>query len=73
MSDPIREGIQKLLDLYNDGWHVAHYVVRLGLERVSDGGLQTCSWQYQPPDQADYITEGLLETIHDAYIDQDDL
>lgn len=75
MSDPIRDGIQEFLDLYSeDGWSCAHYVVRVGLERIIDGDMQTRSWQYQPPDQAGYITEGLLGAVDDdAYVDQDDL
>jgi len=65
--DPIRAGIQHALDSIGDGWNAAHYVVCLGLERVtSDGELETCPFWFAPPEQADYITDGLLMAVEDA-------
>lgn len=62
--DPIREAIQKILDIHGDGWSSSHYVVAIGLERVTeDGNLETSSWWYAPPTQADYITDGLLGKV----------
>lgn len=66
MSDPIRDGIQKLLDMHDDGWNIAHYVAAMGLERIVDGRLEHTSWSYWPPDQAPYVTKGLVEDALDV-------
>ena len=66
-NDPIRNGIQKALDSMGDGWTAAHYIVCLGLERVtSDGELETCGFWLAPPEQADYITDGLLMAVEES-------
>jgi hypothetical protein len=71
MSDPIREGIQKVLDIHGDGWTVAHYVCCIGLERLTNGEVRTASWQYAPPDQPHYVIPGLLEDAADALIQRE--
>jgi hypothetical protein len=71
MSDPIRDGIQAFLDQSGEGWHLAHYVISMGLQRIRDGELESCSWQYFPPNQAGYITSGLLDAAGDALIQHD--
>ena len=61
MSD-IRAAIQAVLDSYGDGWQVAQYVACLGLERVnSDGELESSPWILAPPQQPEWMTDGLLE------------
>lgn len=37
------------------------YVVVMGLERIRDGHVETTSWYWHPPDQADWMVGGLLE------------
>ena len=58
----IREAIQAMLDAHGDGWQVAQLVVSMGLERVnSDGELESSPWIWAPPQQPDWMTDGLLE------------
>lgn len=68
MSTPLqrlREAIQAVIDAEGDGEHfgLTQFVIVMGLERVTyDGGIEATSWYYVPPDQADWMTTGLLET-----------
>ncbi len=62
--DPIREAIQEFLeDALGDDWHVSHYVVAIGLDKIANGELQTSHWWYAPDSQADYVTTGLLVAV----------
>jgi len=73
MSDPIRAGIQQYLDELGDGWHLAHYVIALGIERVTaDGNIESTPWYYAPPNQAEYVTDGLLDAVQDMRIEPAD-
>jgi hypothetical protein len=65
--DKLRKAIQDILDASDsEGWELAHYVVVVGIERLtSDGKVQTAVWAAQPGDQADYITDGLLASAED--------
>lgn len=66
MSDPIRAAIQQLLDDYGDGWTVSDFVVVMGLERVTrDGELETMPWWCAPPQQAEWVTDGLIIALDD--------
>lgn len=62
--DGLREALQALLDAEGDGWHVSHYVVVLGIERMNadSGQVDSGVWTAAPVDQADYVATGLLET-----------
>jgi hypothetical protein len=71
MTDPIRDGIQKVLDLYGDGWSISHYVVCMGLERIVDGAIQTCPWRYVPPEQPGYVTDALLDVDYESLVEYD--
>lgn len=61
--DRIREAVQAVIDSEQfEGWTVSQFVVAMGLERIlSDGRMEACSWYLAPPDQADWMTAGLLE------------
>ena len=68
MDDPFRAAVQAILDAAGDGWTLAHYVIPMGIERMSaDGHVEHTFWLYNPPNQADYITEGLLAHAADLY------
>ena len=68
--DGVRAAIQNLLDGYGDGRSAAHRVVAVGLERVtSDGGVESGTWAIAPPDQPDYVTDGLLLAVEEARAD----
>lgn len=62
--DGLRSALQVLLDAEGDGWHVAHYIVVLGIERFSSetGRVENGVWTAAPVDQSEYIATGLLET-----------
>ena len=63
-DDPILAAIQQSLDTGGDGWcgwSVAHYVVVIGLARVTaDGEVETDECLRSPDGQPSYTTEGLL-------------
>jgi len=63
LMDRIRHAIQAVIDSEDSqGWTVSQFVVAMGLERIlSDGTMEACSWYMAPPDQADWMTAGLLE------------
>jgi len=70
----VSEGIQKALDAYGAGWQVARYVVVVGAERCTEDQAETTTWLFNPPQQAGYITNGLLHRGHelaDLEIDED--
>jgi hypothetical protein len=76
MAAAVRAAVQAVLDAHGDGWHVAQFVISMGLERVSaDGELESSAWVWTPPNQADWMTDGLLEAASDirciAGIDDD--
>ena len=57
--------IQEALSATDDGgWSCAHYVVCVGLERFnSDGEIESAAWWHNMPNQAEYVTDGLLRRI----------
>lgn len=63
-ADRIRAAVQAVIDAEEgEGWTVAQYVVAMGLERITYGGhLEAISWYWHPPEQADWMTAGLLES-----------
>lgn len=62
--DEIRAAIQRVLDVAGDGWHLgANFIVVMGLERLTNGGIETTAWYLHPQDQPDWITDGLLWAV----------
>lgn len=62
-----------MLDCEGDGWHLAHYAVVMGIQKLdSDGTVTNASWIASPVDQADYITEGLISAVMDNMHTTDD-
>jgi hypothetical protein len=59
--DSILDGIQQRLDTEGEGWQAAHYVVVIGLERITGDGVEHHSCMYNAANQPDYITTGLLD------------
>ena len=65
-GEMVRHYLQKMLNNAGDGWHLAQHVVCMGLERVtSDGALECTAWVWSPPDQADWMSDGLLQACID--------
>jgi len=65
--DGLRAAIQQQLNNCGDGWSVAHWVVAVGLERVTaDGAVESATWAITPPEQPDYVTDGLLLAVEEA-------
>lgn len=64
LADRIRAAVQAVIDAEEgEGWTVAQYVVAMGLERImGDGSIESTGWYWHPPDQADWMTYGLLES-----------
>lgn len=62
-ASEVRAALQKIIDASDDadGWRVSQLVVVMGLERIHDGEVEATSWLWTPPDQADWMTIGLLE------------
>lgn len=63
LAAAVRAAVQAILDAAPDaGWHCAQFVVAMGLERVTpEGGIEAIPWVWSPPEQADWMTAGLLE------------
>ena len=77
LAAAIRAAVQALLDAEGDGWHIAQYVVCMGLERVNSAGeIESTPWLWAPPSQADWMTAGLIESALDMHcapaVDDDD-
>lgn len=60
----IRAAVQALLDEIGDGWCVAQIVLCMGLERVNSntGDIESTPWIWAPKAQAEWMTDGLIET-----------
>ncbi len=66
LAAAVRAAIQVVLDAAGDGWHVAQFVISMGLERVTtDGDLEATSWLWAPPHQAEWMTDGLLDSARE--------
>ena len=65
MTDAIRAAIQALFDADGDGWQVGQWVAIVGIERVRDDNIESTSWYVHPPDQAEWMTTGLLEAVRE--------
>ena len=60
----VRAAVQSLLDAIGDGWCVAQLVLCMGLERVNSttGDIESTPWIWAPKAQAEWMTDGLIET-----------
>ena len=60
----VRAAVQALLDTIDaDGWCVAQLVLCMGLERVNGAGdIESTPWVWAPKSQAEWMTDGLIET-----------
>lgn len=71
LVDRLRAAIQAVIDAESyadEGWHLAQFVVVMGLERMeTDGSVESSSWYWTPPGQADWMTIGLLESGMDMH------
>lgn len=68
--DKVAEAIQGLLDAAGDGYHLAHWVVVMGIQKMdTDGGIANSAWLAVPANQADYITDGLLANAEEMRAD----
>lgn len=75
----VRAAVQALLDAIGDGWCVAQLVLCMGLERVnsSTGDIESTPWIWAPKSQAEWMTDGLIETALNMralseFVDDDD-
>ena len=74
-KDRLRNAIQRVLNEDGDGWMVGPFVIALGLEKMDGATVESTAWVWAPPDQPDWITDGLLraaaELRDNADIDTD--
>lgn len=56
----LRTALQALLDSEGDGWMISHYVVVLGIEKVTAAEIKSSVWLAVPHAQPDYVSDGLL-------------
>ena len=66
-DDPIRAVLQTVIDAGDEtGWSCSHYVVCVGLERItSDGGVESAAWWVAQPHQPGYVSDGLVARVAD--------
>lgn len=73
--DEVRAAIQRVLDASGDGWQLgASLVIVMGIERLTDKGIEATAWYLHPPEQPDWATDGLLNAVLDLreFSDVDD-
>lgn len=59
----LRAAVQAILDADSDGWCAAQIVICMGLERVNSAGeIESTPWLWAPKSQAEWMTDGLIET-----------
>lgn len=59
----VRAAVQAILDAEGDGWSIAQFTITMGMERVgADGTLESAPWIWSPPNQPDWMTDGLIES-----------
>jgi hypothetical protein len=63
IESKLRAAIQAVLDADDsEGWSLAQFTVAMGVERIGPNGLvESASWLWSPPEQAEWMTAGLLE------------
>ena len=68
--DPILAGVQAALDVEGQGWQVNSFVLIIGAERLAGGGLEQESFRYTAPNQAPWVTNGLLEAAEEYHVEE---
>ena len=63
--DPFKKLLTELLSKGgDDGWMPSHYVVCVGIERMVAGGrVETATYWVCPDEQAEYVSDGLMEAV----------
>lgn len=72
--EAVRAALQAILDNDGEGWQLgASFVVVMGIERITNGGIEAVAWYTHPAGQADWTTDGLLRAAVDlrAGFDED--
>lgn len=66
LAAAVRAAIQAILDAEGDGYMAAQFVICMGLERFNSAGeIESTPWLWAPPEQAEWMTNGLLESAVD--------
>lgn len=69
----LADAIQRVLDQEGDGWTLSHWIVIMGIERMnSDGAVDSAVWIAKPAEQAEYVTDGLINGAFDARTEYSD-
>jgi hypothetical protein len=74
LLDKLRAVLQEIIDEDDraDGWTLSQLVIVMGIERImADGSMEATSWYWRPPDQADWMTVGLLDAALDMHANAD--
>ena len=68
LADKVRAAVQAILDAEGDGFMAAQFVICMGLERFDSAGqIESTPWIWAPPEQAEWMTNGLLESALDLF------
>lgn len=68
LADKVRAAVQSILDAEGDGFMAAQFVICMGLERFDSAGrIESMPWIWAPAEQAEWMTNGLLETALELY------
>lgn len=62
--DEVRAAIQRVLDAADDGWQLgSSFVVVMGIERLTEHGIEATAWYLHPVEQPNWATDGLLNAV----------
>ena len=64
-ADKLRAALQEILNAEGEGWVVDAFVICLGLERMTEGAIESTPWIWMPAEQPDWVTDGLLNASQD--------
>lgn len=68
LADKVRAAVQAILDAEGDGFMAAQFVICMGLERFDSAGrIESVPWIWAPSEQAEWMTNGLLESALDLF------
>jgi hypothetical protein len=68
LANKVRAAVQDILDAEGDGFMAAQFVICMGLERFDAAGrIESMPWIWAPAEQAEWMTNGLLESALDLY------
>ena len=66
LAAAVRAAVQAILDAEDDGYMASQFVICMGLERFSsEGKIESTPWIWTPPEQAEWMTVGLLDSALD--------